>query len=213
MLINIHTHHLRSPGNTLEIYQQYPSDIDLNISAFSIGIHPWYISLDHLELHLQIIEQTLRMNSCLAVGECGLDKFSNSSLTIQIEVFQRQLLLAQKHKKAVILHLVSHFDTAIALKKKLGITVPLIIHGFCKSKELAQSLISNGFYLSFGSALLKNEKLQNTFKTLDKRYLFLETDDKPNVQISEVYLKAQELVLGIDKQIQENFKNVFTQDV
>ncbi|MHC5202675.1 TatD family hydrolase [Myroides sp. LJL119] len=213
MKINIHTHQLISQDNIVEILQVYPNLIGLDVPTFSIGIHPWYISLNQVEQDLQTIENVIQTKACLAIGECGLDKNSSVSLSDQLQVFQSQLLLAQKYKKAVILHLVSHFDHAMALKKDLDITVPLIVHGFRKSLSLAQNLIDKGFYLSFGSALLKSDKLQETFKSLPKERLFLETDDQTDFTIDQIYGKAQELVPGIEKQILENFKLAFTKDV
>ena len=61
--------------------------------------------------------------SCLALGECGLDKKVQTPLDLQQEVFERQLTLAEKYKKPVIIHCVAAFQELIAIKKKLKLSV------------------------------------------------------------------------------------------
>lgn len=53
-------------------------------------------------------------------------------------------------------------------------------------------LLSKGFYLSFGSALINNLTLQKTFEELPLSSIFLETDNA-SVDIQKIYEKAAEI--------------------
>jgi len=212
MKYNIHTHHLQKDPDVLEIFNQDLLKIEDSIPYFSLGIHPWYISESLVEEQLTWLEINVNHPSCLGIGECGLDKKIAIPLQLQEEVFVKQLLLAEKNKKAVILHVVSAYQEIIALKKRLNLTIPLIVHGFNKNKQVADSLWKNGFYLSFGSALLRNERLQETFASVPKEFLFLETDDDTTITIEEVYAKAETLQPGIVQIVEANFKRVFKKE-
>ncbi|MBB1139225.1 TatD family hydrolase [Myroides sp. WP-1] len=209
MKYNIHTHYLHKEKDTLELVNQDLSKVDLSIPYFSVGIHPWYIEEHLVEEQLNIIEMHLQQANCLALGECGLDKKIDIPLTLQKEVLVRQLLLAEKNKKAVILHVVSAYQEIITLKKQLNLTVPLIVHGFNKHQQVAESLWKNGFHLSFGRALLGSKRLQDTLALVPEQYIFLETDDDQIISIEEIYNKAAEYQPKIEQIVASNFKRIF----
>ncbi len=212
MKYNLHTHHRSSELDTLAIVNQDLLAVDLTIPHFSLGIHPWYIEPALIEEQLHFIENHLQHPNCLAIGECGLDKKIEIPLALQEEVLLRQLLLAEKNKKAVILHVVSAYQEIIALKKRLNLTIPLIVHGFNKHQQVAESLWKNGIYLSFGRALLSNTRLQETFVAVPKAFVFLETDDDQTITIADVYAKAAALRPAIDEIVASNFKRVMNKE-
>jgi TatD DNase family protein len=210
--INCHTHRYTNRENVLELVNQYPQEFDASIPFYSIGIHPWYIVEERLESDLIIIESKLKEDNCLAIGECGLDKRIDIPMEFQQQVFEKQLILAQKYNKGVVIHCVAAFQEVIEIKKRLNITVPMIIHGFSKSRQQAQQLIVNGFYLSFGKYLLRNPELESVFKNIPDDRFFLETDTAEET-IDDVYaLAAKYKDISIDELkgiIKNNFKNVF----
>lgn len=209
MKFNIHTHKSTHQEDVLEIVNQYPNDFDATAKYFSIGIHPWYIDLDNLDEHLQIIETKLQQKNCLALGECGLDKRIETPLDIQMEVFEKQLLLAIKYQKPVVLHCVSAYQEVIEIKKRLKIEVPMVIHGFSKNWQVAKSLLDNGFYLSFGKYLLRNPELSAIFEQVPENRFFLETDTIEE-NITNVYIKAASVKnKDVEQIIEDNFKVVF----
>ncbi|PKB18405.1 TatD family hydrolase [Flavobacterium sp. 5] len=209
---NLHTHKFTNQESVLELVNQYPQEFDASIPFYSIGIHPWYIDKQRLEADLQIIENKLQEPNCLAVGECGLDKRIEISLELQKKVFEKQLLLAQKYNKAVVIHCVAAFQEVIAIKKQLKITVPMLIHGFSKNKQVAKELIDNGFYISFGKYLMRNHDMESVFLSVPNDRFFLETDILDE-GIEEVYsLGAQYKNIDIEELqqiINNNFKQVF----
>jgi TatD DNase family protein len=212
LFLNLHTHKFTNLDTVLELVNQYPQEFDATIPFYSIGIHPWYIDEQRLEADLQMIESKLQEPNCLALGECGLDKRIEIPLELQQMVFERQLLLAQHYKKPVVIHCVAAFQEVIALKKRLKITVPMIIHGFSKNKQVAKELIDNGFYISFGKYLLRNPELEAVFLDIPSDRFFLETDTVEE-GIEEVYaLAAQYKNWNMDElqqQIKSNFAAVF----
>ncbi|MFV8333504.1 TatD family hydrolase [Flavobacterium sp. GSP14] len=209
---NLHTHTATQQENVVELVNQYPHEFDATIPVYSIGIHPWFIVEERLASDLDILETKLQETNCLAVGECGLDKRITIPIELQQLVFEKQLVLAQKYNKPVVLHCVASFDELIATRKKLNITVPMIVHGFSKSEQLAKQLVSNGFYISFGKYLLLNPELESVFKSIPDDKIFLETDTVSE-NIAVVYELAATYkgisMLEMQELIKHNFHKVF----
>ena len=197
----------------MEVVNQYPWEFDTSIPSYSIGIHPWYIDENRLETDLKIIKQKLQLNECLALGECGLDKRIEIPLDLQISVFKQQLEIVMQTNKPIVLHCVAAYDEVIAIKKEMKITNPMIIHGFSKNEQVAQSLLKNGFYLSFGKYLLRNPDLEKVFTFAPENQILLETDTIEE-SIYQVYEKAA-LIKGISVEemktiVFTNFSTIFS---
>jgi TatD DNase family protein len=173
---NLHTHQFTNQPDVLELVNQYPQEFEAEIPFYSIGIHPLYIDENRLENDFKIVDEKLALTECLALGECGLDKRAETPFDVQVSVFERQLALAEKHQKPVVIHCVAAFQELIEIKKRLKISVPMIVHGFSKKLELAKQLIDNGFYVSFGKNLLRNPELESVFVSIPNDKFLLETD-------------------------------------
>ena len=210
--INIHTHQYLAQENVLEIVNQYPNEFDETIPNYSIGIHPWHITVEDLEAHLQIIAEKLQSNNCLALGECGLDKRIETPIDLQIEVFKKQLSLISDIKKPIILHCVAAYQEVIEIKKEMKIENPMVIHGFSKNKQIAKQLLDNGFYLSFGKHLLVDKDLAEVLKYVPNDRFFLETDTKTDQLLAIYNLAAQHKNINLEELkriVNENFDSVF----
>jgi len=213
---NFHTHQFTNQPEILELVNQYPQEFDDAISFYSIGIHPWYIKVEKIDENLKIIENKLQTDNCLAIGECGLDKRIEIPLELQISVFEKQLALAEEYKKPVVIHCVAAFQEVIAIKKKMKISVPMIIHGFSKNSQIASQLIKEGFYLSFGKYLLLNPELKTVFNDIPNDWFFLETDTlEENIQ--QVYKIASEYKNMTMNELQDvvssNFEKIFNKTI
>ena len=210
---NFHTHQFTNQPDILELVNRYPQEFNATISFYSVGIHPWYIAEDRIDADLKIIEEKLQTENCLAIGECGLDKRIEVPLYQQIIVFKKQLALAEKYKKPVVIHCVAAFQEVIAIKKEMKISVPMIIHGFSKNIQIANQLIAAGFYLSFGKYLLRNPELKTVFEQIPNDRFFLETDTVEE-SIKQVYDLAAEYknlnIKELQQIISSNFKEVFS---
>jgi TatD DNase family protein len=194
---NFHTHQFKNQANVLELVNQYPQEFDASIPFYSMGIHPWYIKEDQVDAELKIIEEKLQSNNCLAIGECGLDKRIEIPLEQQIVVFEKQLVLAEKYQKPVVIHCVAAFQEVIALSK---------------NGQIAAQLIKDGFYISFGKYLLRNPDLKTVFQTVPNDRFFLETDTIEE-SIEQVYDLASQYkgltIKELQKIVSNNFNAVF----
>jgi TatD DNase family protein len=209
---NLHTHKFTNNANTIELVNQYPWEFVNGIPQYSIGIHPWYINESRLESDLQFIETKLQLPECLALGECGLDKRIDIPMSLQIAVFEKQIALAEKYQKPLVLHLVAAYQELVEIKNRLNISVPIILHGFSKNEQIAKQMIDNGFYLSFGKYLLRNPELKEVFLSVPNDRFFLETDTIEET-LEEVYtLGAQYKGITLEAlqtQVTNNWKKLF----
>ena len=211
--INLHTHKFSNLSDVIEVVNQYPWEFDASIPNYSIGIHPWYIEESRLESDLEIVKEKLQLSECLALGECGLDKRIEIPLELQISVFKQQLELVKETQKPIVLHCVAAYEEVIAIKKEMKIENPMIIHGFSKNEQVAQSLLKNGFYLSFGKYLLRNPDLEKVFTFAPENQILLETDTIEE-SIYQVYQKAA-AIKGISVEemksiVYTNFSKIFS---
>jgi TatD DNase family protein len=178
---------------------------------YSIGVHPWYINASSVSNELPLLQQYASGKNVLAVGECGLDKVCTTDFTLQQQLFTAQIELANQIQKPLIIHCVRAYQELQHLLQQQGNTMPVIFHGFNKNALLAQQLISKGFYLSFGKAVLQ-PAMQDLIKALPIDKIFFETDDA-EISIKSVY-NAAAAALQIDinslsLHIQKNAAAVF----
>lgn len=175
---------------------------------YSIGIHPQDIQSDNIKNQINWLKSNITEN-CFAIGECGLDGLVSVEQKIQEEVFKKQIEISNELKKPLIIHCVRKFSEVISFKKYAE--QPMIIHGFNKKQSIADDLLKNNFYLSFGKAVLYNLSLQNVLKTTPLDKIFLETDNE-DFNIEELYLKISELkeisLEQLNKQILENLETI-----
>ena len=204
--INIHTHHLSKDNGVFLFNNRFGFDKEYHVnSSFSIGIHPW-----DADLHFSIteLEKIIKKQNCFAIGECGLDILKGPDLEIQKKVFITQLELAVKYQKPVIIHCVKTFDELIEICTPYHSKIPLIIHGFNKSIQLAKQLIDKGFYISLNHSIFKKDDLD--FRVLAFEKLFLETDNNESSVIDEVYKKASACFQIQEDDLKEKIYTNFT---
>ena len=211
MYINIHSHNPAAAGEWA--IQNLYKDFNLAIKPgiYSAGLHPWYIDEAGWKVSFEILKQFSKQNQVIAIGECGLDKVCDTSFTLQQEVFIAQLLWANEINKPLIIHCVKAFDEILGLLKKHSIKVPVIFHGFNKNRLLAEKIIQQGHWLSFGKAL-QQPAMQQIFASLPTNKIFLETDDAA-INIQQIYLAATSVknisMEQLNLQLTENGHAVF----
>lgn len=201
---DVHCHSILPKG----IFNKELND-EVPNSYFSVGLHPKDINND-FQRNLEIIKQQSVEESCLAIGECGLDALVEVDEVLQEKVFEEQIYWANKVQKPVIVHCVRRFSQLLKFQKIAK--VPLIVHGFNKKRTIAMELLNKGFYLSFGNALLYNETLQDLVSDLPIDKIFLETDTA-KIEIKNLYQKLSEVkeisIEDIKNQISRNIYQVF----
>lgn len=213
MYYNVHTHPHAESEDVLfieNLYKHFDQEIKEERKV-SMGLHPWYLHLDHLDEQFAHLAANAGRPQVLAIGECGLDKLSSTDWDLQLNAFQRQIKLAQDLKKPLLVHCVRAFHET--LNQLSPAEVPVIFHGVNNKLSLIQPVIDAGYYLSFGKSLLGgNTAILNTFKATPLEKVFLETDDS-TADIREIYKAAAE-IRGISEnelalQLEKNFLTVF----
>lgn len=190
LFLDIHTHHPVADDGVRQIYN---AGLDPDVAAsgewLSVGIHPWFLTDGNREEQFRLLSQNAAKGDVKLIGECGVDRLRGPSLAVQRTAFEQQIQLAEAVGKPVLIHCVRAFDEVMALGKRYAHRVPLIIHGYNKSPQLAAQLIKCGFYLSFGAAI-RNEA-SSAAKTLSELSgpFFLETDDT-QLDIRTLYAHA-----------------------
>lgn len=175
---------------------------------YSIGIHPQDIQSESIENQFDWLNSNMTTN-CFAIGECGLDGLISIEQKLQEQVFKRQIEISNELKKPLTIHCVRQFYEVISFRKAANEAT--IIHGFNKKQSIADDLLKNKFYLSFGKPVLYNLSLQNVLKTTPLDKIFLETDNE-DFNIEELYIKVSELkgisLERLNEQILENLETI-----
>ena len=124
----------------------------------------------------KFIEEHINDDKIVAVGEIGLDYHYDINKEKQKEVFKRQLEMAKKYNKPVIVHSRECiWETYNILKMS---NVVGIMHCYSGSLEMARLFCKIGFYLGIGGVVtFKNAtKLVEVIKDIPLEYIVLETD-------------------------------------
>ena len=192
MIVDIHTHQSSISAfpaiRNIEFSASETILLSTETGLFSIGIHPWFAS-EVSTTSFANLEKWANNKSVVAIGECGLDKNSKSSLEQQLFVFKEQVELSEKIRKPMIIHCVGYFNELFELKKEIQPLQKWIIHGFRGKPELAKQAIKAGCSLSFGEHYNDESVLQTP---IDK--LFVETDES-TLKIVELYKRLTEIKL------------------
>ena len=140
----------------------------------AVGFHPE--NLPDGDIVLGKIEELLKQEKAVALGEIGLDYHWDIPRQKQIKWFKAQLTLAQKLSVPVILHdRDAHGDMLEIIKeyKPRG-----VLHCFSGSVEMAKEVLDLGLYIGIGGVVtFKNaRKTVEVAKMLPRERILLETD-------------------------------------
>ena len=142
----------------------------------TIGIHPE--DIDKLsENSFKILEDNITNKKIVGIGEIGLDYYWNKeNREEQKELLTKQLDLAQKYNKCVLIHSRDAINDTYEILKNYKIKMD--IHCFSGSLEMANKFIELGAVLGIGGVVtFKNsKKLQEVVTNVDLKHLVLETD-------------------------------------
>ena len=147
----------------------------------AFGIHPQDAAHYNSELEAKILP-TMENPKTVAFGEIGLDyHYETDSRLIQIEVFIRQIQLAVKLKKPLIIHTrEAEEDTLKIMQDEIPKDWKIHVHCFTSSAGMAEKLLAHfpNLCLGFtGIVTFKNGiELQGIAKVTPLDRLLLETD-------------------------------------
>lgn len=172
----------------------------------SVGIHPHhakkYLSDNARGLvanDLKEIEKLLTHPKVVAVGEIGLDRhvyrnsgvyedvsISEELMDTQKELFTKQVELAIKYKKPVIVHsreakegvleILKHIRQAQCKQAQNEEEIAGVFHCFEGSKKYAKKILEAGFYISFTGNITYESGRAEASREIPLNKLLLETD-------------------------------------
>lgn len=130
-----------------------------NILYAAVGIHPHFVKDDWNDKSTDGLEELIKNPGVVAVGECGLDFNKDySPRELQESAFKKQVDLAVRYKKALLVHdrdahqsildILKEFDTALP---------PVVIHCFTGTKDQIKAYIERGYYIGVTGYLCKEK--------------------------------------------------------
>ncbi len=170
----------------------------------SFGIHPQAPD----EKELKTLEKLIAEKRIAAVGEIGLDRFSEefaSTFGLQKKLFSVQLEIAEKAELPVILHIRKAIPEIFEQIQQLKKIKKVIFHSFSGTAEEAMSILNHGVNacFSFGNALLNgHKKAANAVKILPEDRILTETDAPYQPKKGESFSKPVD-ILQIQAKISE----------
>ncbi len=149
------------------------------------GIHPQLVpELDRaaLEAMLAELEAELQKGGAVALGETGLDRFTDSAreaIPLQEVAFREQLRLAKRYELPVVLHLLRADEHSLRILDEEGLPARGgFVHSFSGSHEFARELVRRGLHLSFAGSLARpqSRRLREAAAYCPPERLLIETD-------------------------------------
>lgn len=191
----------------------------------SLGIYPGDVDDVDEELFNQF-EELFKDEKCEAIGEIGLDyHWGKENRDKQIDIFDKQLSIAEKLNKPVIIHSRDAIQDTYDILKRHKCNV--IMHCYSDSAEMAKEFVKLGYYISIsGTITWKNAKEPlRVIRNVPIDRLLIETDcpyltpapnrGKRNEPANVIYTGkkiCEELEIDEDifkKQINENYHKIF----
>lgn len=143
------------------------------------GVHPWYLPEARPETWLGDLEVLLNQFPGAWVGEIGLDRTAGPPLERQEEAFAPQLALAGRLGRPASLHCRRTWDRlGWYLARRTHREVPVVLHSFGGSVDVARQFLDYHAYFSFSGALTRdrNQRLPEVVKYLPRDRVLIETD-------------------------------------
>ena len=142
------------------------------------GVHPDYAG-DLNEENFAYLEEVAKSDKMVAIGEIGLDYYwDKEGHDVQKKWFVRQLDLAEKLNKPVIIHSREAAADTFEIMKEYASKVTGVIHCYSYSPEQAKEYVKMGFYIGIGGVVtFKNaKKLKEVVEEIPLESIVLETD-------------------------------------
>ena len=158
-----------------QLCRQYPTQL-----FSTAGCHP-HDAKNFAADHLQRLGDLLTDPKVVAVGECGLDFNRDfSPRDTQLEVFEKQLILATKCNKPVFLHERDAFDQQIQLLTQYRDQLcGAVVHCFTGNKEQLIAYIDLDLHIGITGWVCderRGQELQQIVHLIPDDKLMLETD-------------------------------------
>ena len=139
-----------------------------------MGLHPTHTGDFDISKFRELADDP----KVVAIGECGLDYFRSEKSEGQKERFETQIALAQKLNKALVVHCREAHDDCLSVLQNTAIAqgVPVVMHFFTGSGELAQKYLELGCYLSFPGPVTYTDMYDDSIRICPLERMLIETD-------------------------------------
>ena len=142
----------------------------------TLGFHPTELD-DFKDEYFDWLEDNINNRKIVGVGEIGLDyHYEDTTRELQKMVFKRQLDIASRNKKPIVVHSRDAIGDTYNILKDYKLRGS--IHAFSGSVEMAQEFIKLGYMIGVGGVVtFKNAKnIKEVVKSVPLAYILLETD-------------------------------------
>lgn len=149
---------------------------DYDIVYGTIGFHPTELD-DFKEEYFDFLEENIGNKKIVGIGEIGLDfHYDNTDKDKQILVFRRQLEIAEKYNKPIVVHSRDSIQETYNILSEYNLKGS--IHCFSGSVEMARLFVKLGYKLGIGGIItFKTAKnIKEVVEDIDLSYILLETD-------------------------------------
>ncbi|MFQ5511231.1 MAG: TatD family hydrolase [Candidatus Krumholzibacteriia bacterium] len=143
----------------------------------AVGVHPHDAKTYNAEAEKGLAD-LLGRPGILAVGEIGLDYYRDlTPRDRQRDVFRRQIGLAKRMNKPIIIHCRDAFDDVVSVLREEGPPWRGIFHAFTGDAEMAGTVLDMGFHIGVGGVVtFRNSGLSQVVAGLPADAIVLETD-------------------------------------
>ncbi len=145
----------------------------------AFGVHPWYLPDGGPETWLGPLETLLQAHPGAWVGEIGVDRTAGPPLERQEAAFAPQLALAGRLGRVASLHCRRTWDRlGWHLARRERPEVPVVLHSFGGSVDVARQFLGFNAFFSFSGALTRdrNQRLPEVVRFLPRDRVLIETD-------------------------------------
>ena len=162
-----------------------PSVREFLIGRDFIGVHPWDVRDQGWGMRDEAsFRERLISDSCLGVGEIGLDRLREKDISSAArEVFERQLKIAIEFHRPVVLHGAKCWGQVVSTIRRLiphpsSLIPSFLFHGFSRSDGLIPDIVALNGFISVGPAVLNDHAVnyRELVKKIPLDRLLLETD-------------------------------------
>lgn len=161
---------MKSNLEVLELVKKY------DIVYGALGFHPTELENFNDEC-ISWLDKHINDDKIVAIGEIGLDyHYDDTDKILQKDVFKKQLDIAKKYNKPVIVHSRDAIKDTYDMLSNYEIKGS--IHCYSGSLEMAREFIKLGYYIGIGGVCTyKNSKnIINVLENVPLSYILLETD-------------------------------------
>ena len=154
----------------------------------AVGIHPTHCDRGGFEEIARLAED----ENIVAIGECGMDRFheqDDAAITAQRELFIKQIDLALKLNKPLIIHNRQADEDILAILNKYFCILSddrqlkckklpkMVFHCFSSDWKFAEKVLGQGAFISFtGNITYGNKKLKKVVEKAPIERIMIETD-------------------------------------